>query len=46
MGTERLDEQHWVTTHLLEGDFPGGRAELRYRFTLQDDLITELVIAP
>jgi hypothetical protein len=29
-----------------EGDFPGGVAELRYRFTLDGDLIEELVIAP
>jgi hypothetical protein len=27
-------------------DFPGGTVDLRYRFTLADGLITELVIAP
>ena len=30
----------------LEGDFPGGVVDLRYKFTLTDDLISELVIAP
>ena len=30
----------------LEGDFPGGVVNLRYQFTVVDDLITELVIAP
>lgn len=42
----RLDERRWVVRNRLEGDFPGGVAELRYRFTLADDHITELVIAP
>ena len=46
VGAQRVDEAHWVTTHHLEGDFPGGTADLRYRFTLHDGLITELVIAP
>ena len=46
VGAERVDDAHWVAVNRLEGDFPGGVAELRYRFTLADDLITELVIAP
>jgi hypothetical protein len=46
VGAERLDDAHWVAVNRLEGDFPGGVAELRYRITLVDDLITELVIAP
>lgn len=41
----RLDATHWVAHHRLEGDFPGGIAELGYRFVLADDLIEELVIA-
>ena len=45
-GAERVDATHWVAVNRLEGDFPGGVAELRYRFTLADDLVTELVIAP
>lgn len=46
IGAERIDDAHWVATNRLEGDFPGGVAELRYRFTVVDDLVTELVIAP
>lgn len=46
VGAERVDDAHWVAVHRLEGDFPGGVAELRYRFTLVDDLVDELVIAP
>ena len=45
-GIERLDDAHWVTTSHLEGDFPGGVVDLRYRFTLRGDQITEVVIAP
>ena len=46
VGAQRVDDAHWVAVNRLEGDFPGGVAELGYRFTLADDLITELVIAP
>ena len=46
VGAERIDDAHWVAVNRLVGDFPGGVAELRYRFTLADDLITELIIAP
>ena len=42
----RVDATHWVAHHRLAGDFPGGIAELDYRFLLADDLIEELVIAP
>jgi hypothetical protein len=34
-----------VVTLRLEGTFPGGVAELDYRFALREDLVTELVIA-
>ena len=37
---------HWVAVNHLEGDFPGGVVDLRYRFALDGDLIAELVIAP
>jgi hypothetical protein len=30
----------------LEGDFPGGVVDLRYKFVLSTELIAELVIAP
>lgn len=46
VGAERVDDARWVAVNRLEGDFPGGVAELRYRFTLVDDRIAELVIAP
>ncbi|HEY4452968.1 MAG TPA: nuclear transport factor 2 family protein [Pseudonocardiaceae bacterium] len=46
VGAERVDDQHYVATHHLEGNFPGGVADLRFQFTLRDDLIAELVIEP
>jgi hypothetical protein len=36
----------WLVVNRIEGDFPGGRVDLRYRFVLDGDLIAELVIAP
>jgi hypothetical protein len=45
--TGALDSRRWVAVNRLEGDFPGGVVELRYRFALgDDDLIAELTIAP
>jgi hypothetical protein len=46
VGAGRVDDAHWVAHVRLEGDFPGGVAELAYRFTLVEDLITELLITP
>jgi hypothetical protein len=46
IGAQRVDEAHWVATHRLEGDFPGGVAELDHRFTMEGERIAELVIAP
>jgi hypothetical protein len=46
IGAERVYGEHWVAINRLEGDFPGGVVELRYRLTVVDDLITELTIAP
>jgi ketosteroid isomerase-like protein len=34
-----------VVTARLEGDFPGGRADLHYRFLLDDDRISALTIS-
>jgi ketosteroid isomerase-like protein len=45
IGAQRIDEVCWVAFNRLEGDFPGCVAELEYRFTIDGDLITELVIA-
>ncbi|MGD9529838.1 MAG: nuclear transport factor 2 family protein, partial [Pseudonocardia sp.] len=33
IGARRIDDAHWVATNRLEGDFPGGVADLDYRFT-------------
>ena len=46
VGAERTDDTHWVAVNHLEGDFPGGVVDLRYRFVLAGDLVAELVIAP
>jgi hypothetical protein len=45
-GTRRIDDEHWVATHHLEGDFPGGIVDLRHHFTLHDGKIQHLTIAP
>ena len=45
-GAERVGDAHWVAVNHLEGDFPGGVVDLAYRFTLDGNLIAELVIAP
>jgi ketosteroid isomerase-like protein len=45
-GAQRTDDEHWVVTSHLEGDFPGGLVDLRYRFTLRGDRIAVLAIAP
>jgi ketosteroid isomerase-like protein len=44
-GAHRVDDAHWVATLHLEGTFPGGVADLDYRFALRDGAIAELVIA-
>ena len=46
VSAERIDDTHWVAVNHLEGDFPGGVVDLRYRFALDGDLVAELVIAP
>jgi hypothetical protein len=35
-----------VAVNHLEGNFPGGVVDLAYRFTMDGDLIAQLVIAP
>ncbi|WP_030483500.1 nuclear transport factor 2 family protein [Nocardioides aequoreus] len=44
VAARRLDDIHWVAVLHLEGDFPGGVADLDYRFTLTDGLVSELAI--
>ncbi|MEV4669084.1 nuclear transport factor 2 family protein [Microbacterium sp. LWO12-1.2] len=46
IGQRHEGADRWVVVARLEGDFPGGIVELRYRFTLRDGLIDDLVIAP
>ena len=46
VAAERTDDDSWVAVNHLEGDFPGGVVDLRYRFTLAGDRVAELVIAP
>lgn len=41
----RLDDLHWVAVNRIEGNFPGNVADLSYRFTLIDDLISQLTIS-
>jgi ketosteroid isomerase-like protein len=46
-GAQRVDDRQWVVVSHLEGDFPGGVVDLRYRFTLDgEDRIAVLTIAP
>jgi ketosteroid isomerase-like protein len=41
-----IDDSHYVAAHHLEGNFPGGVADLQYKFTLRAGLIQDLVIEP
>jgi hypothetical protein len=45
-GAQQTDATRYVATHHLEGNFPGGTVDLRYRFTLRGDLVERLVIEP
>ncbi|MDQ1719934.1 MAG: hypothetical protein QOE89_3887 [Pseudonocardiales bacterium] len=43
----KFDDTNFEAVNHLEGNFPGGTVDLRYRFTLDDDRrISRLVIAP
>ena len=44
-GAQRIDDQQWVATNHLEGDFPGGVVDLQYRFALREDFIAVLTIS-
>ncbi|MFF3378536.1 nuclear transport factor 2 family protein [Streptomyces sp. NPDC002680] len=45
-GAQRTDAARFVAVQHLEGDFPGGTVDLRYRFALRGGLIERLVIEP
>lgn len=44
LGARRTGEGQWLVAVRIEGDFPGGTADLGYRFTLRDGLVGELHI--
>jgi hypothetical protein len=46
IGAAQTDDDHYDVTHHLEGNFPGGRVDLHFRFTLRDGAIHQLVIEP
>jgi ketosteroid isomerase-like protein len=41
---EKIDDKHYTAINHLEGDFPGGVADLHFRFALRDGRIARLVI--
>ncbi|MFG3590117.1 nuclear transport factor 2 family protein [Streptomyces sp. NPDC047990] len=45
-GAQQTGADRYTATHHLEGDFPGGRVDLHYRFTLDEGRIESLVIEP
>jgi ketosteroid isomerase-like protein len=45
-GARQSDDEHYVATHHLEGNFPGGVVDLQFRFTLRDGRIAQLTIEP
>jgi SnoaL-like domain len=46
LGVDAVGADAWDMANRLEGNFPGGTVDLRYRFVLSGGLISELVIAP
>ncbi|GAA1695745.1 nuclear transport factor 2 family protein [Streptomyces yatensis] len=46
IGAEQDGPDRYTVTQRLEGDFPGGTVDLRYRFLLDQGLISHLTIAP
>jgi hypothetical protein len=43
-GAQRLEDGGWLLHNHLEGDFPGGVVDLRYRVVLLGDRIADLAI--
>lgn len=46
LGQQPDGDGRWVVFARLEGDFPGGVVDLRYRIETEGDRIADLVIAP
>ena len=45
-GVEAVGPDHYLVTGRLTGNFPGGTADLKFDFTIANEHITRLVIAP
>jgi hypothetical protein len=45
-GASKLGEERYDVMHHLEGNFPGGTADLHFRFTLRNGRIARLIIEP
>ncbi len=45
-GSEAVQEDRYVVTGRLTGNFPGGIADLKFDFTIANGAISRLVIAP
>jgi hypothetical protein len=45
-GARKLGDDRYDVMHHLEGNFPGGTADLRFRFTMHNREIARLVIEP
>jgi hypothetical protein len=43
-GATKLGDDRYDVTHHLEGNFPGGKVDLHFRFTLSEGKIARLVI--
>ena len=46
VSAQAVDANTWLVVNHLEGDFPGGVVDLRYRFELSGDRISSLSIVP
>ncbi|NLU76457.1 nuclear transport factor 2 family protein [Streptomyces sp. HNM0575] len=46
LGTEAVGDGTFLVTGRIEGDFPGGTADLKWRFTVAGGAISRLEIAP
>jgi ketosteroid isomerase-like protein len=44
IGATKVAENRYVAMHHLEGNFPGGRVDLQFRFTLRGGEISQLTI--
>ncbi|MET3859785.1 hypothetical protein ABIE38_000682 [Dietzia sp. 2505] len=46
IGQTRTADDTWLVAGHLEGNFPGGKADLWYRFRLDGDKVCDLIIEP